>query len=234
MTRTGILSPTASAAVTADWYVADRPEEIVTHTTAPLPASRASRNACWNAPGDGAAVAGMSGPVMTRSQNSLPESSSRSTSSSEPKRIVSGTTRTSRSSVVVVDRSQALSVTTWMLAITSSSFPAWPALWCLESATARRPGETIRPDRGRAWDRDDRVAAGDGPPAGAVPGAAAPRTDGAPRPWGDRPARPEAAAGRARSGVGAPGVGPPALPVRAGPGAGASPPRPARRRPPRR
>ena len=90
------------------------------HSTPAHPASRASRNACSKAPGDGAAVAGMSGPVMTRSQNSLLDSSSRSTSSSAPKRIVSGTTRTSRSSVVAGIRSQALSVTTWMLAIGSS------------------------------------------------------------------------------------------------------------------
>ena len=87
------------------------------HSTSVRPWSAASRYARGMLPGTGAAVSGISGPVMTRSQNSLVDSSSRSKNSSSPKRIFRGTIWIPRSSAVSLVRSQALSVTTCMPAI---------------------------------------------------------------------------------------------------------------------
>ena len=90
-TTTGHVSVIDFAATCADCMVADSFEERLMHTmpSAPSPASR--RKAVSNAPAEGAAVSGSFGALSNRRQNSAAVSSLRSTSSSLPKRIVSGT-----------------------------------------------------------------------------------------------------------------------------------------------
>ena len=86
-------------------------DERLMHTTAVAPSEAARRYACSKAPGDGAAVSGRTGDAATRRQNSLGLRSRRSTNSSFPKRMVSGTTSMLRAFVSASARSQALSVT---------------------------------------------------------------------------------------------------------------------------
>ena len=81
--------------------------------TASAPSSAACWKAAWKAPGEGAAVAGRSPLPRQRSQNSAGVSWRRSSSSSSPKRMVSGTTMTLCSLTSWSVRSQALSVTMW-------------------------------------------------------------------------------------------------------------------------
>ena len=81
------------------------------HTIAVGAGGRKARKRSSNAPGDGAAVSGSTGEVATLRQNSSLESSTRSTNSSSPKRIVSGTISMPSASARACGRSQALSVT---------------------------------------------------------------------------------------------------------------------------
>ena len=90
-TRTSMVLLTASAASWADWYVADKLDDNVTHTTPSAPCAAALRNASSNAPGDGAAVSGSVLELAVFVQNSLGVRSRRSTYSDSPNRIVSGT-----------------------------------------------------------------------------------------------------------------------------------------------
>ena len=79
-------------ASSALWNVADSAPDKVIATMWSEPAAARRRYACSNRPGDGAAVEGSVGDALQRAQNSAMDSSSRSTSSSSPKRIDSGTT----------------------------------------------------------------------------------------------------------------------------------------------
>ena len=88
-------------------------EEMVRQSTASAPSSAACWKAAWKAPGEGAAVWGRSPLPRQRSQNSAGVSWRRSSSSSVPKRMVSGTTMTLCSLTSWSVRSQALSVTMW-------------------------------------------------------------------------------------------------------------------------
>ena len=71
--------------------VAESFDERLMHTMPSAPSAASPRNADSNAPAEGAAVSGSIGELSSRRQNSAVLSSLRSTSSSLPKRIVSGT-----------------------------------------------------------------------------------------------------------------------------------------------
>ena len=85
------------------------------HTMPVAPLACSSRNFFSKAPADGAAVSGRSLECSRRCQNSSVLSSSRSTSSSSPKRMVSGTISMRSASTSGCGRSQLLSVTTRIL-----------------------------------------------------------------------------------------------------------------------
>ena len=91
-TRTGMPAVNCSAARVADCRVALILEEMQTTTMPSAPLETRRANACWKRPTEGAAVSGSTEPVVRRRQNSSPLSSSRSTNSSSPKRMVRGTT----------------------------------------------------------------------------------------------------------------------------------------------
>ncbi len=91
----------------------DTLEEMVRQRTPSAPSSAACWKAAWKAPGEGAAVWGRSPLPRQRSQNSAEVSWRRSSNSSVPKRMVSGTTVTLCSLTSSSVRSQALSVTMW-------------------------------------------------------------------------------------------------------------------------
>ena len=110
-TRTGRRPSRSRAALRAASMVADSFDDRLTHTTPFAPSSAMRSKARTNAPGDGADVSGSWSLPATRDQNSLVVSSTRSTSSSEPKRMLSGTMPMPSSASSSSGRSQALSVT---------------------------------------------------------------------------------------------------------------------------
>src|SRR5207244_11847292 len=112
MTRTGTSPSTDLAAIWADWMVADSLLERLMHTIPSAPAAAAERKTSSNAPGGGAAVSGRTGDDEHRAQNSLGDKSRRSTNSSFPKRMLSGTMSMPSSVASSAGRSQELSVTT--------------------------------------------------------------------------------------------------------------------------
>src|SRR5436190_19325165 len=114
ITCTAQSRPTAAAATCADCIVPDRCDDRLMHTMPVAPRSIRWRKRASNAPGDGAAVSGRPSKCSTRSQNSAVVSSSWSTNSSDPHRIVSGTTSMTNASTRCAGRSHALSVTTLM------------------------------------------------------------------------------------------------------------------------
>ena len=115
ITCTGTSPDTAAAATWAACIVAERCDERLMHTMPVAPRACSSRNLASNAPADGAAVSGSSLECSSRCQNSSVLSSTRSTSSSSPKRMVSGTISMRSASTSGCGRSQLLSVTTRML-----------------------------------------------------------------------------------------------------------------------
>ena len=117
-------------------------------STASAPSSAACWKAAWKAPGEGAAVSGRSPLPRQRSQNSAGVSWRRSSSSSSPKRMVSGTTMTLCSLTSWSVRSQALSVTMWTPGMQGVCHGAGPS----------RRGGRARPGGGRG--RHARVAPG--------------------------------------------------------------------------
>ena len=86
-------------------------DDRLMQSTPSAPASPSARNRSSNAPGAGAAVSGSTGEVATLRQNSAFDSSTRSTNSSSPKRIVRGTISMPSASARAWGRSQELSVT---------------------------------------------------------------------------------------------------------------------------
>ena len=89
-TATGRSPSSAFAATCADCMVPESRDERLMHTMPSAPSAASARKRSSNAPGDGAAVSGSTGEVATLRQNSSFESSTRSTNSSSPNRIVSG------------------------------------------------------------------------------------------------------------------------------------------------
>ena len=111
-TSTGQVPLSAFAATWAACIVADKREERLMHTIPSAPSSARRRNVSSKAPADGAAVSGSTSEVATLRQNSSLVSSTRSTYSFEPNRIVSGTISIPSSSARSTGRSHELSVTT--------------------------------------------------------------------------------------------------------------------------
>ena len=114
MTCTGHSPATAAAATWADCIVPERCDDRLMHTIPVAPRSMRWRYRASKAPGDGAAVSGSLSERSTRSQNSAADSSTWSTNSSVPNRIVRGTTSMPSACTSGAGRSQALSVTTRM------------------------------------------------------------------------------------------------------------------------
>ena len=81
-TRTGRDPSRALAACRAASMVADIFDDRLTHTTPSAPSAAMASNAAWNCPGEGADVSGSPSKLRHRDQNSLVDSSTRSTSSS--------------------------------------------------------------------------------------------------------------------------------------------------------
>ena len=90
--ETGHNPSSALAATCADCIVADSFADRLMQTIPSAPSSAKRRNVSSNAPTDGAAVSGSTVDASSLRQNSSVLSSLRSTYSSSPKRIVSGTT----------------------------------------------------------------------------------------------------------------------------------------------
>ena len=111
-TTTGQSAWTACAATCADCMVAESLDDRLMQMMPVAPSAIRRRNAASKAPADGADVSGSTSESARRRQNSSVLSSLRSTSSSLPKRMVSGTTSMPSRSIRSSGRSQALSVTT--------------------------------------------------------------------------------------------------------------------------